>query len=110
MPSGELRRAIAEPQALRDLGLNGSDWSTYRGKKIMKLSKTFIAIPAIALAAGLGLAACGRQSASHAAVPTVTHSAAAAPTTAAPKPPNRPSITTSSTSRTSRRITPLAPS
>ena len=63
----------------------------------MKLSKKFIAIPAIALAASLSLAACGSQAASHAAPPvthTVTapvatpkpaHTGGAAPTTPAPK-------------------------
>ena len=56
------------------------------------MNKKFIAIPAIALAAGLGLAACGSQSASHAAAPAVTHSAAAAPTTAAPKPAPKPTV------------------
>jgi hypothetical protein len=51
-----------------------------------------IAVPAIALAAGLGLAACGSQSTSHAAAPAVTHSAAAAPTTAAPKLAPKPTV------------------
>jgi hypothetical protein len=62
----------------------------------MELSKKLIAIPAIALAASLGLAACGSQPASRAAPPvthTVTapatpkpaHTGGAAPTTPAPK-------------------------
>jgi hypothetical protein len=55
----------------------------------MKLSKV-IAVPAIALAAGLSLAACGSQAASHAA-PAITHTvtapaAAPKPTTPAPAP------------------------
>ena len=49
----------------------------------MKLNKKFIAIPAIALAASLSLAACGSQAASHAA-PAVTHTVTAPAAT--PKP------------------------
>jgi hypothetical protein len=45
----------------------------------MKLNKKFIAIPAIALAAGLSLAACGNQSAPSHAAPAATDQAAPAP-------------------------------
>jgi hypothetical protein len=55
----------------------------------MKLSKKFIAVPALAMAAGISLAACGSQTATHAAPakPAATSSAPAAPaTTQAPAP------------------------
>ena len=54
--------------------------------KTMKLNRKFIAIPAIAIAAGIGLAACGSQAAPSAA-PTHTVTAAPAPTTPAPTTP-----------------------
>jgi hypothetical protein len=49
----------------------------------MKLSKKLIAIPAIALTGGLGLAACGTTS-THA--PAVTHTVTASPAPTTPKP------------------------
>jgi hypothetical protein len=45
----------------------------------MKLSKKLIAVPAIALAAGIGLAACGSQSAAPVAKPAATHTVTAKP-------------------------------
>ena len=63
----------------------------------MKLNKKLIAVPAIALAASLSLAACGSQAASHAApaitqtvtapatTPKPAHTGGAAPTTPAPR-------------------------
>jgi hypothetical protein len=65
--------------------------------KTMKLNKKLIAVPAIALAASLSLAACGSQAASRtapavthtvtapAATPKPAHTGGAAPTTPAPK-------------------------
>jgi hypothetical protein len=53
----------------------------------MKILKLAAAIPALALVAGLGLAACGGQSAPAVkGAPVVSRSATAAPTTAAPAP------------------------
>lgn len=58
----------------------------YRPNRLMitmELSKKFIAIPAIAIAAGFGLAGCGT---SHtAAAPAVTHTVIASPAPTTPK-------------------------
>jgi hypothetical protein len=56
----------------------------------MKLNKKFIAVPAIALGAGMGLAACGTTS-THA--PAVTHTVIASPAPTTPK-PTTPAATT----------------
>ena len=76
--------------------------------KTMKLNKKLIAVPAIALAAGISLAACGSAKAPVAA-PSVTHTVTApaaapkpskaaltmpAPTTAAPAPATAPAAPT----------------